>query len=72
MTISEPLQSGIVLAHERDLVATPGEGRSPAMILAAIEAAGLSISRISHGQGRLEDAYIRLIGSAPAREEAAP
>jgi len=61
--------AGVTRAGERDFTAAPDEGRSPAAILADIEATGLSVSRISHGEGRLEDAYVRLIGAAAARAE---
>lgn len=65
-------EAGITPTGEHELTASPDARRSPAALLAAVEAEGLSVARISHGEGRLEDAYIRLIGAAPARVEAGP
>lgn len=62
---------GVRLTSACDLAADLGGGPSAAAVLAAIEAEGLQVTRISHGEGRLEDAYIQLIGAPSAREGAA-
>jgi ABC-2 type transport system ATP-binding protein len=59
--------SGMAHSGEREISAPTGPDQSPATRLAAIEAAGLAVARISFGEGRLEDAYIRIIGEAPVR-----